>query len=497
MCISQASKLTRNWETDDEENMILISNIKRARVGVFVTVAVCLAFVNAIQVATAQTKFMATGPTQPVRQPPGQQGAVKVTFDLLPTTMSYDLPGRFYMVSENNISFHSFPGETYDNRHFGGTGGAASFEPLMDRENRYVRVWIEHQSDARIVVRVREALANNLYNIAHTDIPSGSPYGKGDWEDEWYYIYPDGTNIRDDKIYTGLAPMSRPFGFDRDPPKVVHEFIEPGVHGQPGHLPTDDMETNALTLIRLFGDFMEARLPDGKSTTISYVPYPKDFGDFRDANIMLVNLKAKYKPFMIAMPYGVRVQPYAPEGPLRYVFETWGWSPSSGRGYTLSLGHILNYWHYRRTDNTLEQIYFQGMTDAADPVKELVSLAWSWIQPPKLHMEGLEPSYTDITYDPAQKAYIVPRQGRGPTELKFSLEADKDGGSGVPMSLVNPAFIVKDWGESDVSLQIDSKPVERGDNFRVGYEETATGKDLIIWLKMKTSQTVKFSISPK
>lgn len=79
-----------------------------------------------------------------------------------------------------------------------------------------------------------------------------------------------------------------------------------------------------------------------------------------------------------------------------------------------------------------------------------------------------------------------------------SLEKDNDGGGfGVPMSLVNPAFIVKDWGESDVSLEIDSKPVQRGDNFRVGYEDTATGTDLIIWLKMKSSDTVKFSLSPK
>jgi hypothetical protein len=36
-----------------------------------------------------------------------------------------------------------------------------------------------------------------------------------------------------------------------------------------------------------------------------------------------------------------------------------------------------------------------------------------------------------------------------------------------------------------------------GDNFRVGYEDTATGTDLIVWLKMKSSDTVKFSLSPK
>ncbi|MHC4643214.1 MAG: hypothetical protein ACYS32_16340, partial [Planctomycetota bacterium] len=52
---------------------------------------------------------------------------------------------------------------------------------------------------------------------------------------------------------------------------------------------------------------------------------------------------------------------------------------SPQRGYTAALGHMLNYWHYRRTDNTLEQVYLHGMTNAADPVKELAALSWSWI----------------------------------------------------------------------------------------------------------------------
>jgi hypothetical protein len=423
-------------------------------------------------------------------------GAINVTFDQLPISMSYDAP-TLYIKSENNISFGNYYGETYDSRHFDGKGGAASFEALQDREHRYIRAWIEHESDARIVVRIREALANNIYDIAHTDIPSGSPYGKGDWEDQWFYVYPDGTYLEHDKIYTGLAPMSRPFGFDRTPPKVVHEFIESVVRGRPGSLPTDDIEKRALTLIRLIGDHSEAHLPEGKSTTISYDTYPEGFGDFRDANIMLVNLKAQYKPFTIALPYGVRIQPYIPEQPIRYVFNVFGWTPDSNRPYKTSIGHILNYWHYRRTDNTLEQIYLQGMTNAADPVKDLVGLAWSWILAPKLQMEGLKSSYADMTYDPAQKAYIIPRQGRGPTTLEFTLARDDDGNTGVPMSLVNPTFIVKDWGDSDVSLAIDSKTVQRDENFRVGYEETPTGKDLILWLKLKSSKTVKFSITPQ
>jgi hypothetical protein len=439
---------------------------------------------------TQAQKFEAVGPTHPVKQQSREVGAVKVTFDLIPTTMSFDLPWTYCMVTQNNLKFANFAAETYDPRDFDGTGGAASFEPGMDREGRYVRAWIEQQSDARIVVRIRYALANNLYDIAHPDIPSGSPYGKGDWADEWHYIYPDGTNIRHMKIYTGLAQVSRPFGFDREPPNTVHEFMESVVKGQPGHIPTDDIEIGGLTLIKMFGGHAGIYFTEGKSKTISFKPYPEDFGDFRDANIMLVNLKSEYKPFTIALPYGVRVQPYAPEDDLPFVFQTWGKPPE--RSYTVAFGHFLNYWHYRRTVNTLEQIYLHGMTNAADPVKELVSLGWSWITDPVLNMEGLEPDYMPFTYDPAQKAYIVPRKGRGPLDLKFSLEEPGRG----PMSIVNPTFIVKDWGTSGVQLTVDGKPIEAGKDFRIGHEETPTGNDLILWLRMTSTKPMQFALTP-
>jgi len=42
----------------------------------------------------------------------------------------------------------------------------------------------------------------------------------------------------------------------------------------------------------------------------------------------------------------------------------------------------------------------------------------------------------------------------------------------------------------------DETPAERGKDFRAGYEETHTGSDLILWLKMKSDKTVRFSISP-
>ncbi|MHC5073972.1 MAG: hypothetical protein ACYTFE_04015, partial [Planctomycetota bacterium] len=239
------------------------------------------------------------------------------------------------------------------------------------------------------------------------------------------------------------------------------------------------------------GDHVNRYLAKGKSATIFYDPYPKGFGDFRDANIMLVNLKSQYKPFTIAMPYGCRVNPYMAEGALPHIFQTWG--------NTSALGHIVNYWHYRRTDNTLEQVYLQGMTNADNPVDELVSLAWSWIANPRLWMKGESRKWSyDIRYDHAQRAYIIPREGQGPCELEFTLEEDLDIGEfGAAMWIVNPCFIVKDWGSSGVEFRVDDKNIEVGKNFRIGYEKTQTGTNLILWLKVKSDKMMSFTIKPK
>jgi hypothetical protein len=311
--------------------------------------------------------------------------------------------------------------------------------------------------------------------------------------DEWFYIYPDGVHVRHVKIYTGLASRSRPFGFDREPPNVVHEFMEAAVLGAKGHTPLDDIEIGALTLIKMIGGHSEHVIAGGVSKTIHFKPYPDDFGDFRDAGIMVVNTKSKYRPFTIGLPYGVRIQPYQPEDDLPYVFQTWGNPPE--KGYSTAFGHILNFWHYRRTDNTLEQVYLQGLTDQKDPAKELVPLAWSWIAGPKLRMEGLKPDYKTFTYDQSQKAYVLSCKDDKPSELEFELEVDEEFYD-IGQSIINPAFIVKGWGEAGVEVKIDGKPVKPGKDFRIGHEETHTGKDLILWFKMKTNKTVRFSLSP-
>jgi hypothetical protein len=64
------------------------------------------------------------------------------------------------------------------------------------------------------------------------------------------------------------------------------------------------------------------------------------------------------------------------------------------------------------------------------------------------------------------------------------------------MFIVNPTFVVKDWDKSGVRLEVDGKIFEHGKDFRVGYEETPSGHNLVLWLKMSSSEPTKFKITP-
>jgi hypothetical protein len=445
-------------------------------------------------------KFHAVGTTRPIVQyletPSSQvprqlkRVAVEVKFDQLPTMMRFSMPCYPAMVTENGIHYSNGWTETYDPK------ASSSCEILWDNKARYARMWIESQNPARIIVRWRAALADPDGYIAHSDIPSGSPYGPGDWTDEWYYIYPDGMHTRHVRIYTGLAEQSH-LVTDQTfeglvpireiPPNVVHEFHEEFIFGQNGHLPEDDIEASPQTLIMM----------DGRSKTISYQPYPKEFGEFASANIKVINLKSEYRPYIICIPHGIENEPYPPEGPLPHIFQTWPREPKAN-GYSTSLGHILNWWHYYRSDNKLEQVYLSGMIKSEDPAKDLLPLAKSWLRPPQLKMNGLNPKYKVHIYDQSQRAYIIRRSDDGPEKLKFALDEynDPESESQAPVWIFNPAFIIKNWGNSEVELKVNSKLLTSGKDFFIGYEKTHTGTDMVIWLKAKSQKAMTFEIIP-
>jgi hypothetical protein len=339
---------------------------------------------------------------------------------------------------------------------------------------------------------LRAALADPAGYIAHSDIPSGSPYGEGDWTDEWYYIYPDGTHTRYVRIYTGLAEQSltvtdQTFGDTEPireiPPNVVHEFQEDFVFGGSGRLPEDDIALEPIRLIKL----------DGRSQRVPYRPYPKDFGEFADACIKVVNTRSAFRPYTISVPHGLENEPYPPEGELPHVFQTWPREPT--QGYSVSLGHTLNWWHYRRTEKLLEQVYLSGMTSAEDPAEELVARATSWLQPPQLQMPGLRPVYKQRIFEPTQNAYVIACGSQGARALGLTLATpwgDRQG----ECSIINPSFVLQGWGTDDATVEFNGEQLQQGVEYRTGHESSGDQTNLVVWVNRRADRPAEVVIRP-
>ena len=74
------------------------------------------------------------------------------------------------------------------------------------------------------------------------------------------------------------------------------------------------------------------------------------------------------------------------------------------------------------------------------------------------------------------------RTAPGTALLTFSLLADAEN------PVINPAFVVMNWGKADVEVKLGDRALERGRKFRFGHRHTLAGTDLIVWLEIESTQ---------
>ena len=60
--------------------------------------------------------------------------------------------------------------------------------------------------------------------------------------------------------------------------------------------------------------------------------------------------------------------------------------------------------------------------------------------------------------------------------------------------IVNPAFVIENWGKRGASLIIDGNAIKRGKDFKYGHRRTADGYDLIVWVRMETNVPVMITL---
>jgi len=350
--------------------------------------------------------------------------------------------------------------------------GGEDCEPMSDKENRYSHVRILENTDARAVVHWRYGLCEVVnYTCANPDPTTGWT----DWADEYFTIYPDGVAVRKQVLWTSNF-------------KNWHEFQETIIINGPGTRPEDNIQPDALTIGNMKGETAIYSWEKG--------PPAKKMEKPENPNIQVVNLKANWKPFQIVSPVNSSMRPYT--GEVTYsMFEWWNHWPvaqvrSSGisavapdRPSHSSLSHI--YWDpYAQTENSITKILLHGLTTKS--AAELVPLAKSWLSAPPIEVSGA--GFQSQGYDQTQRAFVVTRQTTATgAPLQLSLQASSES------PLINPAFEIKNWGESEPKLRVDGKPVSRGASVRYGFVRTLEGSDLVVWLRMESTKPTRVEIA--
>jgi hypothetical protein len=116
-------------------------------------------------------------------------------------------------------------------------------------------------------------------------------------------------------------------------------------------------------------------------------------------------------------------------------------------------------------------------------------LARSWLQPAKL--KNISKGFHSEGYSRDQRAYVLAKETKQQVNLEFELPASDES------PVVNPAFVIKNWGEAGVALKINGRNVPRGTIFRLGHRRSIEGGDLVVWLMMESVEPVRILLSPR
>ena len=386
-------------------------------------------------------------------------------------------------VTENGIWFTNEWLETW------GSDVCSCAEPIMDRDCRFSHVRVIENHEARTVVHWRYALVDAYYSFAAV----GDDL-RGEWCDEFYYIYPDHSGVR--KMTLHYSKPIRP-----------HDWAEQIVVLPPGTTPEDVIVPPEITLINMLGQKHSYSWDDE-------LPVALDLPE--GANIEVINLKSKYRPFLILPPepfetsemkkkspffrtYSAKQgKDYHPD-PVPSVYGWWDhwpvaqvpgdgrWVLHPDRASHFNLTTFLQWKDHELTDCTKTRIMLHGLTEK-NP-EELVELAKSWLQAPDSRI--LEGEFKNFGYDLAERAYILRSNVNGqPSALHLRLDAGQES------PLINPALIIKDWGNTPAVIVMDDYLVPRGELCKIGYASTLDGVDLVIWLKLESTKPVQLAIKP-
>jgi hypothetical protein len=375
-------------------------------------------------------------------------------------------------------------------------------EPMQDHDSRFSRVRIIHSTPARALVHWRYApttLSHQFFGVDHT--------GWGDWVDDYYYVYPDETCVRDTTLYTSK-------------PNVFHEWHEAIPLINPGMIPEEILEPVTLAVANTAGKSRSYDFSKG---------FPPD-DEFEDGmNIVLVRLKGEGKPFAIAESHGVWWDPISrpeeslynhyddwPAWPEKYRRADWDRDPETGyREFSRFLPSHSSLMHlnwdnyesrYGGPFSFLRRIFLNGMTHR-DDVTALIPLARFWENAPPVVTVGY--GFSPACFEKSQKAYLLSRRiswdpflvnrddDRYPNPKADKVDLRILASAESP--LLNPAFVVRNWpADTRAGLSINGESVPSGKQFRQGVErnwdQSRAIDSLVVWVECQFEEPVTITM---
>jgi len=394
---------------------------------------------------------------------------IVVQFDGSPVRLVFWRGTRYSpaWVSENNLWMADQSVEAWNNEE-------GCFEHMQDRHCVYSHVRVIENTPARVVVHWRYAPVSSHDNLWRVDPRTGW----GCWIDEYYYIYPDQTAVRN---YTWeKGSLGRPRQFQESIPLTG-----------PGQRQGDVIESDYVTVANLGGD----------KQVFSYIENPGPEGSKKapdNPSIQRHHLKAKNQPFIVFEPVGrmhylrdMNIASLARAGSCSH----WpvGQMRCDGRTQR-TIDRATSFLGFPITDPVVHEgdtrewansLY--GMNDRS--FDSLIPLARSWAQAPELRVERDGGARIVVRgYDMAQRAYILECEGAAPRtgdSVGVVLAASPD------LPLVNACLVVKNWGDKTPSLSIDGMPSVEGRDIRFGLVPTLSGTNLLIWIVRESTSPVR------
>jgi hypothetical protein len=371
------------------------------------------------------------------------------------------------MVTENGLWF--------GDQSFEASTEVGTAEHMNDKHNAHSSIRIEENTPARVVLRWRYGLVDVLGNFAGIDPNTGW----GDWADEWFYIYPDGTAVRHSVVHGVRKKFS---------------LTEPTLLLAPGQKPEDLLEPDAASVLNASGE--------RKSYSWKVAPPAYPFADQpRDANIAVVNSKSMFKPFYIYR-LGMELGPYGwpPEVRMEYshfpVWDHWPVNqiPSDGRFQLIpddfASAAIMSP-NPKATWTELAEgkanTFLFGLTRNAD---ELALLDRSWLRPPSIQVAPNTLWHPVFDFD--QKAYIFTCShcDAKAKSLKFTIRASD------ASPIVNPAFVLENWPGTNPVVQINGK-IAGPNEVIFGRVEQLDGVRLVVWMRRQSVKDLHISFRPR